>query len=355
MPASARTRLWIGAILLAFGALFFFRLRSADPAATVAGAEAGPQTLVVDTRHLEPVRMVERLATTGTIEADEQITVRSEIAGTVAAIGFAEGTTIAAGTLLIKLDDEELTAQQERAQFRVELARQREARQEDLLRQGLISQDDYDITLNQLNVLEAELRLGEAELRKTEIRAPFAGQIGFRAVSLGAAISPTTAIARLQKLDPVKVEFTVPERYASAVRLGDEIGFRVKGSEARRSGRVYAIEPEVDRATRSLRARARSANPDGALLAGAFADVEIVVSEVADALAVPAIAVIPELGGKKVFVVENGRAAPRIVETGIRSDTEVQIVRGLELEDEVIVSSIQQLVAGMPVAPREAP
>jgi membrane fusion protein (multidrug efflux system) len=354
MPAPSRTRLWVGAILLVFATLLVLRLRSADAPVAGPAAEA-PPVLEVETRRLTPVRMVERLATTGTIEADEQLTVRSEIAGTVAAIGFDEGTTVAAGTLLIQLDAEELTAQRDRALFRVELARQRETRQADLLGQGLISQDDYDITLNQLNVLEAELRLAAAALEKTEIRAPFAGRIGFRSVSLGAAITPATPIARLQKIDPVKVEFTVPERYAAAVRLGDRIQFRVKGSQDQRSGQVYAIEPEVDRGTRSLRARARSANADGTLLPGAFADVEIVVSEVTDALTVPAIAVIPELGGKKVFVVEDGRATPRMVETGIRTDTEVQIVRGLQAEDEVIVSGVQQLVTGLPVAPREAP
>jgi membrane fusion protein (multidrug efflux system) len=357
MPASSTTRWWVGAILLAFLALLFVRLRSVDPPVAAPQAGEGLEALIVETRRLEPARMVERLATTGTIEADEQVTVRSEIAGTVSEIGFDEGTTVRAGTLLIKLDDKELVAQRDRARFRVELARQRETRQADLLRQGLISQDDYDITLNQLNVLEAELRLADAELAKTEIRAPFTGQIGFRAVSLGAAISPTTPIARLQKLDPVKVEFTVPERYSAAVGPGREISFQVKGDRDRRRGIVYAVEPEVDRSTRSLRARARSANPDGALLPGAFADVEIVVSEVEGALTVPAIAVIPELGGKKVFVVEAGRATPRMVETGIRTDTEVQIVRGLDAEDEVIVSGVQQLVSGQRVTGKaqEAP
>lgn len=354
MAPPSKSRLWVGAILLVFAALLFLRMRSGGTQATGA-TSVEPEALVVETRKVSPVRMVERLATTGTIEADEQLTVRSEIAGTVVAIGFDEGTSVAVGSLLIQLDPEELLAQRDRALYRVELARQREERQADLLRQGLISQDDYDITLNQLNVLEAELRLAEAELAKSEIRAPFSGRIGFRTVSVGAAITPATPIARLQKIDPVKIEFTVPERYAAAVRIGDDVQFQVKGSAARRSGRVYAIEPEVDRGTRSLRARARSANLDGSLLPGAFADVEIVVSEVEDALTVPAIAVIPELGGKKVFVVEDGHAMPRVVETGIRTDTEVQIVRGLAVADEVIVSGVQQLVTGLPVAPREAP
>ena len=255
---------------------------------------------------------------------------------------------------LVKIDDEEFVAERDRARYRAELAAQREARQKDLLDQNLISQDEYDITLSQRNVLEAELRLAETALAKTEIRAPFDGLLGFRAVSPGARISPATTIVRLQKVDPIKVEFTVPEQYAGSIRLGEPVEFRIKGTDERHEATIYAIEPQLDPATRSLRARARSANPGGALLPGAFADVEVVVRAVEDALTVPSIAVIPELGGKKVFVVEEGRAMSRVVETGIRTDTEVQIVRGLEVDDEVIVSGVQRLVSGLRVEPLRA-
>jgi membrane fusion protein (multidrug efflux system) len=133
------------------------------------------------------------------------------------------------------------------------------------------------------------------------------------------------------------------------VRVGETITFRVKGTDRDHTGQIYALEPNVDSETRSLKARARCANPDGELLPGAFADVELAINEIEDALTVPAMAIIPELGSKKVFVAEDGKAVPRLVETGVRTDTEVQIIRGLEAGDRVIVSAIQQLNSGLPV------
>lgn len=354
MAARSKTLLWLGAGAAVLALLLIPRLMPAgDDDAAAAQATGQAETLVVDVKRMQPELLVERLATTGTLQADEQVEIRSEIAGVVESIHFDEGVRVPAGRLLVQLEDEELAAERDRARFRVDLARQREARQQDLLRQGLISQDEYDTALSQLNVLEAELRLAEAQLAKTSIEAPFDGLIGFRFISVGAAISPQTPIATLLKVDPVKIEFAVPERYASEVRVGETVSFRVKGAEEKHSGRVYAIEPTVDRETRSLRARARSANPDGTLLPGAFADVELTIREIPDALTVPAIAVIPELGGKKVFVVENGQAVPRFVETGIRTDTDVQIVQGLEPDERVVVSGMQRLAPGAPVIVRD--
>jgi len=168
-------------------------------------------------------------------------------------------------------------------------------------------------------------------------------------VSRGAAITPQRPIATLQKLDTVKLEFTVPESYADRLQLGKSVRFRIKGSAQDHHGTIYAVEPNIDPETRSLRARARSANRDGRLLPGAFADVELAVREIPDALTVPAIAVIPELGSRKVYVVEDGQAVPRLIEIGIRTESEVQVTRGLSAGDRVIVSAIQRLRTGLPV------
>ncbi len=352
MSKTTKSLLWLGAAALAVAALLVPRLGSSGGGGPE--APAAEKALEVDVRVLKPHLLVERFATVGTIRADEWVEVRSEISGVLEEILFEEGARVERGQLLARLDDDELAAERDRARHRVELARLREARQQDLLDQGLTSQEEYDLALSQLNVLEAELRLAEAQLEKTEIRAPFPGVVGLRSVSRGAAISPQTRITTLQKIDSVKIEFTVPESHAGRVRPGETVRFRVKGSERDHEGTIYALEPNVDRETRSLRARARSANPDGELLPGAFADVELAVREIEDALTVPAMAVIPELGSKKVFVVEDGRAVPRLVETGVRTETEVQITRGLAAEDRVIVSAIQQLHSGLPVREKAA-
>ena len=303
----------------------------------------------VAVQEMVPEHLTERLSTTGTVRADEQVELVSEISGKVAEILFREGSRVRTGQLLLKIDDSELQAEHERTAFRVELAERRYAQRKKLRDEGVISDEEYELAENELNVLRSEQRLIEVQLLKTEIRAPFSGIVGLRYVSQGSYLSPQKLIATLQDVDSVKVDFSVPEKYAASMRQGGEITFHVKGDERAFTGTIYAIEPSVDADTRSLQLRAECANPDRALLPGAFADVELVVAETDHAFTVPAIAVIPELGGKKVFVLEDGRAQPRTVTTGIRTDQRVQIVSGLSAGDRVIVSAIQQLRPGLHV------
>jgi membrane fusion protein (multidrug efflux system) len=345
---TTKSFLWLGIAIFAVGALLFSRLdspgKNRDPQ-----TEPAAEVLEVETIFATPHRLVERLATLGTIRADEQIDIRSEISGILEEIHFKEGSQVERNQLLVQIEDSEFVAARDRARHRVESARLREQRQRDLLAQGLTSQENYDLALSQFNVLQAELHLAESQLEKTQIRAPFRGIVGLRSVSQGAALTPQTRIATLQKIDMVKVEFTVPETHASQVDVGGTVRFRVKGVSRDYEGQIYAFEPNVDRETRSLRARARCANSDGKLLPGTFADVELAVREVEDALTVPALALIPEMGSKKIFVLEDGHAVPRLVETGIRTDREIQITRGLAPDEQVIVSAIQQLSSGLPV------
>ena len=347
MSKSTKTTLWLLVAAVALGVLVIPRLwpsRGGENA-----ADAVVETLEVETLIVLPRRLVERFSTIGTIRADEWVEITSEISGILEEIHFREGSRVAKDQLLVQIDDDQLIAERDRARHRVELAVLGEARQQSLLDQELTSQQDYDLALGQLNVLRSELRLAEARLEKAQVRAPFTGIIGLRSVSRGAALTPQTRIATLQKIDTVKVEFSVPESYVSSLQLGGTVSFQVKGTSRDYEGTIYAVEPNVDRETRSLRARARCDNPERKLLPGAFANVELAVNEIEDALTVPSMAVIPELGSKKLFVVEDGRAVPRLVETGIRSDTDVQVTRGLEAGDHVIVSAIQQLHSGLPV------
>jgi membrane fusion protein (multidrug efflux system) len=319
-------------------------------------AAAAASVLRVKVHRVEAGELTERLTTTGTVRANEEVDIVSEISGKISSIHFAEGSRVASGQLLLKIDDSELLADRQRALYRVELAERAEARQQQLLDDGVISSETYDVALGELNVLRAELQLIEAQLLKTEIRAPFGGVIGLRWVSPGSYLSSQTRIASLNDLDPVKLDFTVPEKYSALMSPGDEIGFAVEGFDQTFPGTIYAIEPSVDPSTRSLRMRARCPNKDGLLVPGAFANVDLVLRSIPDALTVPAMAVIPELGGKKVFVYSDGTAQPRSVETGIRSEDEVQITSGLAEGDVVIITGILQLQPGIPVeaAPAES-
>ncbi len=334
------------AIIAALAAPKLLEFRRAPAPTSTAPTE---KILRVKVHRVAPERLTERLVTTGTLRANEYVDIVSEISGKVSAIHFAEGSRVAAGELLLEIDDSELVAERQRAIHRVELAERAEARQQQLLDEGVISRENYDVALGELNVLRAELQLIEAQLLKTEIRAPFGGVIGLRWVSLGSYLSSQTRITSLHDLDPVKLDFTVPEKYAGLLEAGDQISFAVEGSDRNFPGTIYAVEPSVDAATRSLRVRARCPNKDGALVPGSFANVDLVLRSIPDALAVPSIAVIPELGGRKVFVLEDGTAQPRPVETGIRSDTAVQITGGLSEGELVIVTGILQLRSGLEV------
>jgi len=339
------------AILAVLAAPKLLELRkSSGPAATPT-----KKTLRVRAHRVVPTLLTERLTTTGTVRANEEVEIVSEISGKISNIHFEEGSQVAAGQLLLKIDDSELLADRQRALYRVELAERAEARQQQLLDDGVISSETYDVALGELNVLRAELQLIEAQLLKTEIRAPFSGVIGLRWVSPGSYLSSQTRIASLNDLDPVKLDFSVPEKYSALMRAGDEISFAVEGFERAFPGTIYAIEPSVDAATRSLRVRARCPNSDGALIPGAFANVDLVLRSISDALTVPSIAVIPELGGKKVFVFEDGAVQPRTVETGIRSESVVQVTSGLTEGDIVIISGTLQLQPGLAVEIEEIP
>jgi len=351
MSTAVRRGLWVVVAAAVLAALAVPKLVTSDrdgsDAATAARDEAPPPR--VEVHVVVPERLAETLVTTGAIYADERVEVVSEIAGKIERILFEEGARVPAGALLVAMDDRELTAERERAAARLELAERRAERQKQLYADGLISDQDYDTAATEADALAAELRLIDARLAKTEIRAPFAGVVGLRRISEGAYVSPQTRVTTLIDTDPVKLEFAVPERYAADFGPGKTVEFRVAGVEGSRRAIVYAVEPSVDPATRTVPVRATSPNPGGVLLPGAFADVTLAVREVAAALTVPSIAVIPELGGKKVWVVENGAAQPRPVETGIRTGDRVEVTRGLAAGDRVIVTGLQLVRPGLEV------
>ncbi len=293
--------------------------------------------------------LTERLATTGTLRANEQIAITTELSGKVAAIRFREGAAVRKGDVLLEIDANEIETQRKRAFHRAELARKREARERRLLEDGLISSQEYDFARTDLDVLETELALVDARLEKTSVRAPFGGIVGLRFISPGAYVTPQTRIASLQDLDPMKVDFAVPERYASRVKIGQRVEIKVAGLKKPFEAAIYAIEPAVEASTRSLVVRARFPNPLGTLRPGAFADVSVIITEVPEALTVPSVAVIPELGGKKVFVVEEGVVAARSVETGIRTEKELEITSGLKAGDRVVIRGLEAISHGSAV------
>jgi membrane fusion protein, multidrug efflux system len=172
-------------------------------------------------------------------------------------------------------------------------------------------------------------------------------------VSAGSYVSPSSQIAFMQDIDPVKIEFSVPEKYAGQVKAGNKIQFTINGVAKQYQGIVYAVEPRIDLATRSLRIRATSPNPDRELLPGAFAKVQLTLNTIDDAVMIPTEALIPELQGQKVFLYKNGVAKSFPVETGIRTERKIQITKGVQVNDSLIITGLLQLKDSMQVNVRE--
>lgn len=296
-----------------------------------------------------PRQLDTRIRATGSIIANEEVDLKTETAGKIIGIFFKEGSRVRKGELLAKINDAELQATLIRAESQEKLAQDKEQRRRVLFEKNNISPEDYEVTLNELKSLQAEVKLIKARIAKAEVRAPFDGSIGLRYVSEGSYVSTDTRIATLQDVNQVKLDFSIPERYANDVRRGQSVEFRVTGSDRAYTGRIYAIEPKIDLNTRTVQLRAICQNPQGRIIPGSFAEVELVLGETADALLVPTEALIPELGGQKIYIVKEGKAVPQMVETGLRTDREVQITKGLSINDTVITSGTLQVRPGMPV------
>ncbi|MFQ5650688.1 MAG: efflux RND transporter periplasmic adaptor subunit [bacterium] len=309
----------------------------------------GNSALPVTVHVVKPEKLNNKIFSTGTILANEEVELKSEISGRITEIHLNEGARVSSGELLVKINDTELQAQLLKAHYQKKLAEDKEERGRKQLEIEAISQEDYDVILNELNTEKAEIQLIKAQIDKTEIRAPFDGVVGLRHVSKGSYISPNTKIANLLDINPVKIDFVIPEKYVNLVQPGDKIAFKIQGFDEQFEGAVYAIEPRIDPATRTLRLRAISPNKEGKVLPGAFAEVKLVLDEITDALMIPTAALVPELRGQKVFLLAHGKASPQKVTIGIRTENKIQITSGIAPGDTVITSGILQLRPGAEV------
>lgn len=343
-------------LVVLLGALVVYRLTQSKGSKTAGGPAAGapgkggatPPTNV-DGIVVTGESFANSLAVSGSIEANEQVQIRSEVSGLVTGIYFKEGTNVSKGQLLLKINDRELQAQLSQALTKQKLAAETEYRAGELLKKEAISKEEYDVALADLRSLQSQTQLARAQLAKTQIRAPFSGKIGLRTVSSGEYLTPSTAVANLVSINPVKITFSVPEKYSGQIKLNTEIYFNVAGSDKKYTAKVYAIEPSIDMTTRTLQLKATAANPSGELLPGSFAKIDLPLSNVSNAILIPTEAVIPVLKGKKVFVSEQGKAKEVMVETGTRTDKSVLITSGLSVGDTVLTTGMMSLKPETPV------
>lgn len=334
-------------ILAVLALLLIPRLLPEEKAASPQAA--GPrmaQAIPVDVKVIEPEQLSNTIFANGSVLGNESVEIVTETPGKITKIHFREGQHVSKGELLVEINNADLLAQKRKAEIEIELAESREFRQRKLLEREGISEDAYDEALNQLNRLKAELEFINAQIAKTEIRAPFNGAIGLRSVSEGSYITPSTRIATLQSYDPVKIDFSIPQKYYQIVEKGKKVLMRKPGEEKAFEARIYAIEPEIDEVSRMFRVRALAPNENRQLVPGAYIEISIVLDEIDEAYLIPTEALIPDVQGHMVFTVKNGQATPRRVEAGIRTEKEVQLLDGVQTGDSVIVSAIIQLRPG---------
>ena len=289
------------------------------------------------------------LSLSGSLEANEQVEIRSEVSGIVEGIYFKEGSNVGKGQLLFKVNDLELRAQLAQARTKQGLASENERRAKLLLQKEAISQEEYDVARADYKLAQAQIQLIQAQIAKTSVRAPFSGKIGLRSISPGTYITPSILIAKLVNIGKLKITFSVPEKYANQIRVNSNLSFTVTGSTQSYSAKVYAIEPEVQIATRTLQVRALAENKDGKLLPGTFANVELPLDIIKDAIVIPTEAIIPVQDGKKVFISNNGKAKEVMVETTTRTDASILVLSGLKVGDTVLTSGVMSLKDDAPV------
>lgn len=331
-------------------------LASASALSQPAGKDAGkapgakPPAVPVRAVAARAAPAVDEAGAIGTLRADESVVVRPEIAGRIAEILFEEGHSVKKGALLATLDAAEVRAQLASASAQAKLDAQRLERAEDLFRKNFISPQALDEARSNRARSSANQLEIEAKLAKSEMHAPFAGVIGLRQVSQGAVVAAGTDIARLEKIDLLKLDFRVPEAFLARLRAGQAVKTSVDAYPGQSfGGAIYAIEPAVDEGTRTVLLRARIANTELKLRPGMFARVQLQLGVREKAVWIPEQAIVPKGQDSFVFRVTGGKAELVKVRTGVRKVGEVEITNGLAAGDLVVTDGTLRIFPGMPV------
>jgi len=310
-------------------------------------AQRGTPPLEVDVQELatEPFEAV--VPGTGTLLARESVEIVSELSRRLVRVHAKEGARVKKGALLFELDRADIDAELGRLEVQIRLATTRTERLKALHDGGMASQQELDQSQAELDSLEAQRRVLAVTASKTRLIAPFAGTLGLRRVSEGAWLSPNTVLTTLHDTSTLKLDFSLPERYAAYVTKGLDFRFRVAGQSQTFTGKILALEPAVNAQSRSVTVRGEIANATD-VMPGAFATVELPM-RVEQALFVPNIAVIPGADGRRVFLVRDGVAQSKLVELGIRTESRTQVLAGVSPGDQLIVSNLLRVRDGAPV------
>jgi membrane fusion protein (multidrug efflux system) len=337
-------------LVIGFGAFITYRITENSTKKNASKDKAGSkQPSNVSRMVLLLEVFADNLSLSGSIEANEQIEIRSEVSGVVESINFTEGSSVSQGQVLFKVNDIELRAQLAQVKTAQSLASENERRAKLLLQKEAISQEEYDISSADFQSAKAQTQLIQAQLAKTSVRVPFSGKIGLRYISKGTYVTPTSIVANLVNTSKLKITFSIPEKYAPKMKANSAFTLTTSESKEVHTATVYAIEPGVEISTRTLKMRAIAENPDGKLLHGTFANVSLPLEKITDALLVTSEALIPIQNGKKIFVAKSGKATEVIFETGAHTDKSTLVTSELKAGDTILTTGVMSLKEGSQV------
>jgi membrane fusion protein, multidrug efflux system len=359
-------KLAVGLLVLLVAGIFAYQkfFKSPAPAQTAAsaapaagagggkpGGAGGPgMGMPVEAEPVKAEGVRQEIIAVGSLRSNESVVLSSEVAGRLAKIEFREGQPVHEGQRLFVLDDSVTRAEVAQARASLGLSQRNHERAVELFERKLISTRERDEAAAKLEVDKASVALAEARLAKTRITAPFAGTIGLRMVSPGDYINPGQALAPLEQMSLLKVDFRLSEGALSHIAVGQQLNLEVDAYPGQVfPGKVYAIDPRLAEETRSIGVRARVPNDKGKLRPGLFARVKLVIAERANAILVPEQAIVPQGDKLFVYVIEDGKAAIRPVKVGVRQAGRAEIVSGLAPGDVVITAGVQKIGPGAPV------
>ena len=318
------------------------------------GGRSAPPATAVEVSAAFTDTVVDAIVATGQIEAIQQIALRPDAEGRIVGLLVDEGAMVEQGAPLIKIDDAELKAQVERARADNDLARQALDRTRQLLSQKAAAPADLERAEAAARSAQASLDLLQLRLDRTVVRAPFAGVVGQRRVSLGDYVTTSTQLLTLQTIAPARATFSVPERYAAELKPGERVEFQVAALPGKRfDARVDFVDPVITLPGRTITVKAVTANSAHSLRPGMFIEARLATGMRPRATIIPEEAIAPTASASWVWVVVDGKATRREVELGIRMPGFVEVRSGIEPGDLVVTGGQDRLVEGAAVKPTE--
>ena len=324
------------ALIIASKFLFFAKKDDKSSAKNKQSMPVSANFFVV---HAKP--LANGLSLMGTIGAFNQVDILPEIGGKITGIFFKEGSFVKAGTLLVKLNDADIQAQLVKVRAMIKLSETKLSRLKQLLQAKGVSQEEYDMQESELQTLKADEAFSMAQLAKTSVFAPFSGMLGLKKVSVGAFVNANTPIVSLVEMSPLFIEFNVPQKYASLLKIGENVSFKMEKDQGDfdSKAKVYAVEPVVDEATKTIKVRAEF-QPDNNCHPGEFVLVNINITEASSAFLVPSQCIVPTLKGQKLFIYKNGNAVETPVHIGVRDDQMIQVMDGIAENDTILTTGL---------------